>query len=59
MPVLHAIMEGIALIMDHCSLAHARSDIVVIAAKVNIIFKNIVDLFFLFSHFYSRKSFVE
>jgi hypothetical protein len=39
-------MEEIVQIMDHHSHAHARPDIVVIAAKVNIIFKNIVHLFF-------------
>jgi hypothetical protein len=44
--VLHAIMEEIVLIMDHHSHAYARLDIVVIAAKVNIIYKNIYFFYF-------------
>jgi hypothetical protein len=48
--VLHAAMVGLVQIMDHYSLAHARLDIPVIAAKqrVNIIFKNVLDVFFSF-----------
>jgi hypothetical protein len=38
-------------ILEHHSLAHVRLDIPVTAAKVmvNIIFKNVLDLFFSFS----------
>ena len=41
-------------ILEHHSLAHVRLDIPVTAAKVmvNIIFKNVLDLFFSLSHFY-------
>jgi hypothetical protein len=56
--VLHAAMVGLVQIMDHYSLAHARLDIPVIAAKqrVNIIFKNVLDVFFPFP-FLSQKVF--
>jgi hypothetical protein len=50
-------MEEIVLIMDHHSHAHVRLDIVVIAAKVNIIFKIIVHLFFYFFPFLCQKEF--
>jgi hypothetical protein len=50
-------MEEIVLIMDHHSLARVRLDIVVIAAKVNIIFENIVHQFFSIFSFLFRKEF--
>ena len=47
--------------MEHHSLANARMDIVVSAAKrqVSILFKNELDLCFSLSHFYSGYNFVE
>jgi hypothetical protein len=47
--------------MEHYSLANARMDIVVSAAKrqVSILFKNELDLCFSLSHLYSEYNFVE
>ena len=60
MPVLHAGMVGLVQITDHYSLAYARLDTPVTAAKrrVNNIFENVLHVFSLFSHFYPRKAFI-
>jgi hypothetical protein len=49
-PVSHAWMVERVQILEHHSLAYVWMDIPVTAAKlmVNMIFKNVVDLFFLF-----------
>jgi hypothetical protein len=54
-------MVEIVQIVEHHSLAHARIDILVTSAKlmVNIIFKNVLDACFSFSHFLSGNNFVE
>ena len=59
MLVIHAWMVEIVQIMEHHSLAHARLDIPVSAAKVSIVFKNLLDAFFPFSIFIPEKNFVE